>query len=395
MRADLPLHFAPEEFQQRLGRVRKAMSERGLDVLVLSDPCNLYYVSGYDAWSFYVPQVLIIECGNSCPRWIGRQMDVEGARLTTWLDSAAIEGYPDQFVQSTHAHPMAYVATRLRELGLQRARIGVELSSYYLGAKAFAMLQQALPEVAWKDASLLVNWLRVIKSPRELEYMREAARIVEGAMSIAISQARPGVRQCDVAAEIYGALIRGTGDYGGQYTSSPPLMPAGDRVATPHLSWTSEPYSVDSLVNFELVAARHRYHTPLARSLYLGTPGSELRNLERAILEGITSALENIRPGIAAAEVEQHWQRAAGRHGVNKSARCGYSIGIAYPPTFGEQTLSLRPGDATILQPNMTLHLMPAVWEQGRTMAITEPLVVTKSGCEPLCRFDRQLFATS
>ena len=392
MRAEAALHFGPEEFRDRLARVQAEMGSRGLDGLVLSDPCNLYYLSGYDAWSFYVPQALIIERGNDRPHWIGRQMDMEGARLTTWLGEDAIEGYPDHFVQSAHTHPMAYVAQRMREWGLGRARIGVELSSYYLGAKAFSVLQQEMPQASWQDASLLVNWLRVVKSPGELQYMRDAARIVEGAMNVAITQARPGVRQCDVAAEIYRALIRGTADFGGQYASSPPLMPAGDRVATPHLSWTSEPYAEDTLVNFELVAARHRYHTPLARSLYLGAPPPELRNLERALIEGIGAALREIRPGIAAADVERHWQSAAGRHGVSKSARCGYSIGIAYPPTFGEQTVSLRPGDATVLQPNMTLHLMPAVWEQGRSMAITEPLVVTEEGCEPLCGFERRLF---
>jgi Xaa-Pro aminopeptidase len=393
MRVEEDPHFTREEFQQRLERVHSAMATRSLDCLLLSDPCNLYYVSGYDAWSFYVPQVLIVERGSDRPLWIGRQMDAEGARLTTWLGADAIEGYPDQFVQSASAHPMAYVAQRLRERGLARARIGVELSSYYLGAKAFAVLQEGLPQASWEDASLLVNWLRVIKSPDELRYMREAARIVENAMNVAVTQARPGVRQCDVAAEIYRALIRGTPDFGGQYTSSPPLMPAGERVNTPHLSWTSDPYEEGMLVNFELVAARHRYHTPLARSLYLGTPVRELRDLERAFLEGIEAALQAIRPGITAEAVERHWQSAAGRHGVTKSARCGYSIGIAYPPTFGEQTVSLRPGDTTVLQPNMTLHLMPAVWERGRSMAITEPLVVTEHGCEPLCRFERRLFS--
>jgi Xaa-Pro aminopeptidase len=93
-----------------------------------------------------------------------------------------------------------------------------------------------------------------------------------------------------------------------------------------------------------------------------------------------------------AAEVEQLWQAAAGRHGVQKAARCGYSIGIAFPPTFGEQTISLRPGDETVLEPNMTLHLMPAVWQRGASLAITEPLVITANGCEPLCAFERKLF---
>jgi ectoine hydrolase len=386
------LHFPLEEYRTRLRRVHEAMERRGIDILVLSDPCNMYYACGYDAWSFYVPQVVIVSRDSDRLVWVGREMDAGGARLTTCLESEDVEAYGDRYVQAADAHPMSHVASVIRARGWAAARIGVELNSYYFGAGAYEVLKRELAQAKWIDASLLVNWVRVVKSPAELRYMHEAARIVENAMRAALEHARPGVRQCDVAAEIYRAQMRGTPEFGGQYTSTPPLMPSGERVDNPHLPWTSEPYVRDSLANFELVASRHRYHTPLARSLYFGKPPPATRTLEAAFLEGIDAVLTGLKPGITAEKVESLWQTAAGKYGVRKRARCGYSIGIAFPPTFGEQTISLRPGDQTVLQEGMTLHLMPAVWQDGASMVITEPLIVTATGCEPLCRFERKLF---
>lgn len=392
MRNNPSLHFDIPEYRSRLERIWRQMQQREIDVLVLSDPCNLYYSTGYDAWSFYVPQVVLLPLGSDRPIWIGREMDARGAQLTTFLEAEDIDPYADSFVQSASSHPMSHVASILRNRGWSRARIGVELGSYYFGARSWDVLRAELPEARWVDASLLVNWVRVVKSDVELGYMKDAARIVERAMRVSLETIRPGVRQCDAAAAIYHALISGTTQFGGQYASSPPLMPSAERVDTPHLSWTSEPYRSGTLTNLELVAARHRYHTPLARSIHLGPAPDNARVLEAALVDGIAAVLENLRPGMTAAEVEALWQGSAARHGVRKRARCGYSIGIAYPPTFGEQTISLRPGDDAVLEPNMTLHLMPAIWHEGASMVITEPFVVTQSGCEPLCDFERRLF---
>jgi ectoine hydrolase len=386
------LNFTLDEYSLRLKKVHAEMDRRGIDLLVLSDPCNIYYVSGYDAWSFYVPQVLLVRRGSDRPVWIGREMDAGGAHITSCLEADDVKSYGDQFVQAADAHPMSYVAQVVRERGWASGRIAAELGSYYLGVRAYETLRADLPQARFLDGSLIVNWVRSVKSDAELRFMREAARIIQSAMKTALEQARPGVRQCDVAAEIYRSLMRGTPEYGGQYASTPPLMPSGERVNNPHLSWTSEPYRKDSLVNFELVASRHRYHMPLSRSLHFGKPPAQTRNLEAATLDGIGEVLSRLKPGMTAAEAEGLWQGAAAKFGVQKRARCGYSIGIAYPPTFGEQTFSLRPGDTTVLQKNMTMHLMPAVWQDGASIVITEPLFITETGCETFCQFERKLF---
>lgn len=387
---DRKMHFDRAEYASRQQAVRREMVRRGIDLLVVSDPCNLYYLSGYDAWSFYVPQVLLLG-PDAEPVWVGRAMDAAGCEITTSLPAGNIRAYGDEYVQSAKIHPVDFIIAEIRGRGWGDERIGLEIGNYYLGARSYLAFAGGFSAGQIVDASLLVNWVRAIKSPAEIAYMRQAARIVEAAMQTAWDTIKPGVRACDAAAEIYRALIGGTPEYGGNYASSPPLMPAGAQVHTPHLSWTDEPYQLGMQVNLELVAARHRYHTPLGRSLHIGPASRELQRLEIALRDGIDAALACIRPGITAAEIEAVWQQAAGKHGVQKSARCGYSIGIAYPPTFGEQTISIRPGDETVMQPGMTLHLMPAVWLGSESLVMTEPFVVTDTGAECLCDFPRRL----
>ena len=386
------LPFTAEEYWERLRKIRAAMGERDLDLLFLSDPCNIFYATGYDAWSFYVPQCVLIGRDTDEPVWIGRAMDAQGARLTSTMGAQNIVAYGDEYVQSAIRHPMTVMADEIRRRFGPRLRIGIEKNSYYIDIRAYEAMQVELPYCKITDASLLVNWVRAVKSPAEIAYMREAAVLVQSAMDTAIERIRPGVRECDVAGAVYQTLMSASPDFGGTYASTPPLMPTGERLNTPHLSWTSETYTANTQVNLELVACRKRYHTPLGRSVYLGQAPDGLRTLENAIVEGIDAALEAVRPGIRAADVEAAWQQAAAKYDVRKKARCGYSLGLAYPPTFGEQTISLRPGDETLLEPGMAFHLMPAFWHEGNSIVITEPFVVTETGAETLCKYQRKLF---
>lgn len=398
MNNSLPLKQLPfdrSEFKNRLKNIRKTMLKKGLDLLLLSDPCNIFYATGYDAWSFYVPQCVLIGCEEGEPVWIGRAMDAHGANLTSIMSSDNIVPYSDRYVQSPTHHPMSVMAAEIRARFGEVIHIGLEMNSYYIDIQTYKKLQDELPQCEISDASLLVNWVRAVKSSAEITYLRDAAVLVQSAMKSAVEMIAPGVRECDVAGTIYKELMTGSPDFAGNYTSTPPLIPTGDRLNTPHLSWNSDTYKAGAQVNLELVACRNRYHTPLGRTLFLGKAPDTLRMLENAIVDGLDAALDLIKPGMTAADVEAAWQGAAAKYNVSKAARCGYSLGIAYPPTFGEQTISLRPEDKTTLEEGMTFHLMPALWHDGHSIVITEPFVVTKTGAETFCKFSRKLFEVS
>jgi len=389
---DKQLHFSLDEYRMRLIKIRAEMKSRNLDLLLLSDPCNIFYATGYDAWSFYVPQCVLIPAADQEPVWIGRQMDRHGALLTSTLGDANIVGYDDKFVQSQLYHPMSVMAEEIRHRFGSKLHIGIEMDSYYMDVQSFLNMQTELPSCKISDASLLVNWVRAIKSETELSYMSEASELVQNAMHAAMEIIEPGVRECDVAATAYSNLVASSPDFAGSYTSTPPLIPAGERLNTPHLSWNSSHYQNETQINLELMACRNRYHTPMGRSLYLGTPPPALKTIESAIVEGLDAALDFIKPGVRACDVEATWQKAASKYKVQKSARCGYSLGIAYPPTCGEKTISLRPDDTTVLEEGMSFHLMPAIWHEGSSLVITEPFFVTKTGAETFCKFPRKLF---
>jgi Xaa-Pro aminopeptidase len=319
-------------------------------------------------------------------------MDANGAKATTFLKPESIIGYPDHYVQSSERHPMDYVAQMLRERRLDKGRIGVEMDAYYFSPAAYESLKRNLPNARWVDANLLVNWVRAVKSPAEIAYMQQAARIMDRLMQVAIAAVEPGVRQCDTVAEIYRAQIAGTAEFGGDYASFVPMLPTGPGTSTPHLTWSDAKFVKGEATILELGACRHRYHCPQARTLFLGQPSPKLADTAKVVVEGIGAALEVAKPGNSCEAVEAAWRAVIARHGVKKESRVGYSIGLNYPPDWGEHTMSLRPGDKSVLAPNMTFHLIAGIWMDDWGIEISEAFRVTERGAETFCTTPRQLF---
>jgi Xaa-Pro dipeptidase len=385
--------FAIEEYLARVRKTKARMESAGIEILVVSDPANMNYLTGYDGWSFYVPQVVIVAMEVKEPVWIGRGMDAAGARYTTFLDPENIVGYPDDYVQSTVKHPMNFVADEVKRRGWGGKSIGVEMDAYYLSARGFVELQKSLPDARFEDANLLVSWVRIIKSPQEINYMQEAGKIVERVMQTAIDTVAPGVRECDAVAEIIRAQIKGTEAFGGDYTAIVPMMPTGEKTSTPHLTWTDEPYQNETAVNLELAACRNRYHSPLARTVYLGAnPPRKLTDTAEIVIEGLKTALDTVKPGRRCEEIELVWRKVIAKAGLEKESRIGYSMGLNYPPDWGEHTASLRPGDKTVLEPNMTFHMILGMWMDDWGFECSESFRVTESGCETFADFPRKLF---
>ena len=388
---DMPtMPFAVQEYRQRLDRVRRRMADASIDALVLSDPCNIYYLTGYDGWSFYTPQVVIVFHDRD-PVWLGRAMDVTGVNMLAWMNPDCVISYPDHLVQSSDGHPYQQLAAFLKDSLPANARIGVEKQNYYLTVDAYELLLSLCESMTLCDASLMVNWVRFVKSPAELEVMQQAAMLLDRSMEAAFEVAEPGVRESDIAAAIYAANCKGDGEIGGVYTSSPAFILPGERTATPHLSWSDQRIAKDSALNLELMGNRLRYQVTMARTVYFGTPPDALRWLESIVLEGIQETLAFIRPGVSCEEVEGVWRRAIARHGISKESRCGYSLGITYPPTGGELTASLRPGDKTVLEQGVVMHFLPALWDKELSLTISEPVRVTATGCERLSAIPTQL----
>lgn len=389
------LPFSRAEYEARLVTTRKRMAAAGLAALIVTDPANIYYLTGYDAWSFYTPQGLFLPADGK-PLLFAREMDANGAHATAWLPRDQVLGYPESYVQRPDRHPMDWVAAELLERGALRpdldGPVGLEGDAYFFSARAADALRAALPGVHFTDAGSLVNWVRAVKSPAELELMRRAARIAERVMGVAVEAVRPGRRQCDAAAEIVAAQAAGTAEYGGDYPAIVPMLPSGGSAGIPHLTWSERPFVAGEATSIEIAGAYRRYHAPLARTVMLGEPSKRLADTSRIVQEGMDAALAALRPGVTCASVERAWRDVITRYGLEKPSRIGYSVGIGYPPDWGEHTMSLRPGDETVLAPNMTFHLILGMWMDGWGLELSETVVVTEAGTECLCSVSRELF---
>ncbi len=374
------LPFTQSEYLERIAATKRRMDAAGIDVLLVSDPCNMNYLTGYDATSYYVHQMVALALDAEEPLWIGREMDTACARFTTFLRPDRLRGYPETYIGVSDRHPMAFVAATLAEEGWGGGRIAVEMDAHFFTARCYQELFRGLPRASFVDANLLVNWVRIVKSPREIDSMRQAGTLVEQAMKTAIEMIEPGVRQCDVAAAFYQAAVSGTPEFGGDMPEGP-WMPAGARTAAPHLTWTDEPYRAGEATNLELNASRHRYTAALARTVVLGQPPAEMARMIPVVVEGMNAALEQARPGVTGHEVHAAWRSIASAHGIEKSSRIGYSIGIGYPgPSWNERTASLQPGNSTILEPNMTFHMIIGIWMADWGFEISETFRVTEDG---------------
>jgi len=385
------LNFSKEEYAERLAKTRNAMDSYGVDLLIVTDPSNMAWLTGYDGWSFYVHQAVLISLDDD-PIWFGRGQDAPGAKRTVFMDHDHIIGYADHYVQSTERHPMDFLSDLLKERAWARHTIGIEMDNYYFSAAAFASLWKHLPNATFKDSTGLVNWQRAIKSPQELIYMKRAARIIEAMQAKAFEMIEPGLPKNKLIAEIYRTAIDGADGHGGDYPSIVPLVPSGIDAAAAHLTWDERPFNADEGTFLELAGCHRRYHCPLCRTIFLGKPPQKFLDVEKAVLEGIEAALEAAKPGNTCDEVEAAWRKVINRHGLEKETRCGYPIGLSYPPDWGERTMSIRKGDDTVLEENMTFHFIPAIWEEDWGLEITESFLVTPSGAATFCNYPRKLF---
>jgi ectoine hydrolase len=384
------LHFPLTEYARRIGRTRAAMAAKGFDLIVVSDPSNMAWLTGYDGWSFYVHQAVLLGLKGE-PVWWGRGMDGNGAKRAVFMGADNIVGYPDHFVQSTERHPMDHLSQAIVARGWGDAGIGVEMDNYWFTAAANVSLRRHLKDATFADATGLVNWQRAVKSDYEVDFIRRAAKIVDAMHAKVVELVEPGLAKNVLVAEIQKQAILGAVGNWGDYAAFVPMLPSGVDATAPHLTWDDRPFKTGEGTFFELGGCYRRYHAPLSRTVYLGKPPRKFLDAESAVLEATAAGLELCKPGKTCGEVAEGFFGTLKRLGFEKDSRAGYSIGLSYPPDWGERTLSIRRGDRTVLEANMTLHFMPALWLDDGGLELSETILITPTGAECLCQTPRKL----
>jgi len=385
------MSFSKNEYKDRLKKVQSAMQKKGIELLISQDTANINYLTGYDAWSFYYAQCVIVHINSDEPICFIRAQDAGGAFIKTYLKKENIVIYDEKYIHTWPSHPYDALVNLLKKNKWDKLQIGVEMDAHYFTAYCYEKLKHGLPNAKIKDTERLVNWVRVVKSNAEIDFMKKAAIISDNAMKTAMDIINPGVRQCDAVAEIQKTLFKGTNDFGGEYASIATLLPTGKGTSASHLTASDEKFVSGESTVVELSGTYKRYHAPMARTVNLGKPEQKKIDAMNATNEALEAGINASKPGNTANDVAEKFWAILDKYKIKKESRTGYSIGIGYPPDWGEHTLNISKGDMTILKPNVCFHMIAVMQFGDWGVEASESIRITEGGNELLCNFSRDL----
>ncbi|MBX5137691.1 M24 family metallopeptidase [Rhizobium lentis] len=377
--------FSQQEYRERTYRLRQQMAKSGIDALLVLNESNMNYLTGYEGYSDYVPQLALVCQDEEDPWLILRELDTHCAYPTSYLPESRILSYPEQFIWSSERTPWERIGVLVQERAKSN-RIGIEMGAKFFGVKSYAALGTSLDLSKVLDSDGMVPALQRVKSPAELTYMEQAGKIVDKAMQVGQLEIAVGARECDVAAAVQSALFKGTPEFPGGPCYGAPTMPVGSPANAPHLKWTDAAYKMGCQTNFEIGGFRHRYACALSRTVFLGEPSIRAQHLHRAAVDGFLAQVDAIRPGAKCSDVSHAFRAAFDPYGVRKESRSGYSIGIDWG---GD--LSFQPDDHNIIEPGMTFHVIIGIWEKEDGYVFSETVRVTESGAKSLSNASRDL----
>jgi ectoine hydrolase len=383
------LSFSPEEYRRRLEETRQQMAERDLDALVVSDPRNIRYLSGFHTYGYWDPIALIV-LPEGEPIHFTLDFERRNVEVRAW--TSRWEGY------TQWDDPTENLRNLLRRLGCAASRVGVEKQAWFFTIAFYEALTAGLPDARFIDSSGLVDRIRFIKSPQELIYIRRAAQATVRATQAAIEACGEGRSENDVAAAVYRALI----EAGSEPPAIPPLINAGFRSSLPHVVWGGKRLDRGDLVFIELSGSCEGYHAPLCRVVAIGDCGDEQKRIAATCLEAVEVALGQVRPNVPMGEVDRAARDVFRRAGLDEHFRTpiGYPVGLGFPIFWGEQPANpmMLEGEQARLEPGMVFHMIPSIQHYGLAeqggghITISSTIAVSDDGYEVLTDFPRQLF---
>ena len=383
--------FSKDEYKQRLKKVQASMQKKGIELLISQDTNNMNYLTGYDAWSFYYAQCVIVHVNSDEPLCFVRAQDAGGAFIKTYLKKENIIIYDEKYIHVGPTHPYDRLVDLIKERKWDNLSIGVEMDSHYYTAYCHQKLLNGLPNAKIKDSERLVNWVRLVKSDAEIKLMNIASQITELGMKTAFEVINPGVRQCDAVAKIYSTLISGTKNHGGDYSSIVRLLPTGKGTSASHLTWSDDEFAQGEASIIEISGVYKKYHCPMARTVLLGKPDQKKIDTMKKTREALEAGIDATKPGNTADDVAQAFWKVLDKYGIEKKSRTGYSIGIGYPPDWGEHTLNIQKGDKTILEKNVCFHMIAVMQFGDWGVESSESIRVTENGAENFYKFQSEL----
>lgn len=379
------LPFTLEEYRGRLARVREGMRGRGVDLLIVTTPENIYYLTGYRTTGYYMYQALLVPLEGE-PHFVVRKFEMTNVQGLSWIKGGIGLEDNEDILEGT---VRAVVAG-----GEAEARIGFEDRGFFLPPAILDGLRGRLGKAQFVPAGGVVEGCRLIKSPAEIAYIRKAAAAAVAGLKAGIADLRPGRTENDVAAAVYRGMLKA----GSEYPSSPPYVVAGARSALGHATYQGHKIRSGQNVYFEIGGSYQRYGGAIMRMVAVGKPSAEAKKTAAVVIGALEAIIAAIKPGVTSGSVDRAGRSVVERAGLGQYwlHRTGYSIGVGFPPGWGEgHIMDLKPGDERVLDAGMTFHLVPLLLIPGMSaMGFSETVLVTRTGNEVLTRFPRKLLVT-
>ena len=381
MRQRDDMTFPYEEYVRRLTELRGRMEQRLLDAVVITDPENLMYLTDYQTTGYSFFQALVVPLDDE-PFMITRQMEESNVIERTWVERT--RPYPDT------GDAIQQLVQALNDFGLSSGQIGYERNSYFFPAYQQDRIHHAFSDGRLLDCFGIVEEGRVRKSAAELEIMQRAARATQAGMQAGLDVIEAGVSENDIAAEISAAMFRA----GGEAPAVMPYVTSGPRSMIGHATWEGRTVQPGEHVFLEVGGCYRRYHTAMMRTAVLGELSPSMEKAQDRMKEALDAVHEFVRPGVTVSDADNLVRGIITDNdvGADLVTRAGYSIGIAFPPSWDEgYIISLKQGDFTVLEEGMTFHIIPWMWgvDGDKTCGISDTIYLTEDGCASFFDFDR------
>jgi Xaa-Pro aminopeptidase len=366
---DLP--FSIQEYERRVAAVVKRFEAVKIDALAATSDTSQEYLTGYDGSADYFAPFPVIVTPTRPPTYVVRKYDEDAVRTQSWIKDVI------PYTQETEQAKVW--ADALRSLGLQRARLGLELRTWNLAPADVSALQTELPDLQIIDATHLVPSVAAVKSEVELETMRASMALTD----IAIDTFQRSINEGSSEREVADAIERAITAAGGENRSF--TLVFGQRTALPHGRPTANRISHDEPAFTEVAGMKNGYAAGLCRSAVLGHhAGAEM--LHELAEEALAAAIAAIRPGVPTGGVDAAARAVIERAGKSRvfRHRTGYQNGIAWSY---RGNLSLEPGSTDVIEVGMTFHIPIILFEEGEFgIGTSQSIVVSERGAEVLSR---------
>ncbi|TBU86247.1 M24 family metallopeptidase [Phytopseudomonas dryadis] len=375
--------FPARTYRQRIDAVKRRLAERGLDALIVNYPDNINYLTGFDSLGFLWYQALIISPKLERPLFITRTSE----EPCTWELSCIEEAV---FYDIARQDPLRIVADILEDHGLGQARIGLEMQASTFSALQYTTLLGHLPQARFEDASVVVAEERLIKTAEEIEYQRSAARMADHGMRAAFAALRPGISEVQVA----GIVAQALGEAGSEYSAISPMCATGRRSTMTHAMPHRQTISPGDVVILEHAGVCNRYHAILMRTAVIGTPSPRVREVATLLTEAFNAAVDVARPGTPVGEANTVCNAILDRIDLSRTRvhRIGYSLGLAYPPTWLE-AMMVDEADDHVFQPNMSFSIEPnlSLYSEGFGIKLGDTVLCAADGSHSLSELAPEL----